>query len=254
MWPDFFPPIETLAIALPTIVVAYAIFGVAGFGAALISAPVLAHIFPVATIVPLLALLDFAASAINGVRLGDKLAKAELAILVPLMAIGSIVGIKLLLVIPPLPMMLALGLFVVGYALYGFLAPPPTGTISRKWAVLFGSVGGIFSGMFGTGGPLYALYLSRRLADRDAFRATQTTLIGLATVTRGIVFAIAGVYSDGHILALALLLAPAMLLGIWLGHHMTLRLSRDMFLRILYALLIATGSSLLVRAIPGLLS
>jgi uncharacterized membrane protein YfcA len=254
MWPDFFPPLETLVIALPAIVVAYAIFGVAGFGAALISAPVLAHALPLATIVPLLALLDCVASAINGIRIGDKVAKDELVFLVPLMAVGSIVGIKLLLVIPPLPMMLALGIFVVGYALYGFLAPPATGTISRGWVALFGSAGGIFSGMFGSGGPLYALYLSRRLHDRDAFRATQTTLIGLATFTRGVIFAIAGVYSDWHIPALALLLAPAMLIGTFIGHHMTLRLSREAFLRILYALLIATGASLIVRAAPALMS
>lgn len=113
MWPDFLPPIETLAIALPAVVIAYLIFGVAGFGAALISTPVLAHGLPVATIVPLLALLDCVASTINGVRQSDRLAKDEIIWLVPLMVVGSVAGIYLLLVIPPRPMMLALGVFVV---------------------------------------------------------------------------------------------------------------------------------------------
>lgn len=251
MWPDFLPPIETLAIALPAVVVAYVIFGVAGFGAALISAPVLAHALPVATIVPLLALLDCVAATINGVRLSDRLAKDEIIWLVPLMVVGSIAGIYLLLIIPPRPMMLALGAFVVAYAVYGVFAPPPTSLISRGWVVLFGSLGGIFSGMFGSGGAIYAMYLSRRVRDPDAFRATQTTLIGLATLTRGAMFAIAGVYSDWHMLAFALLLAPGMLLGIWLGHHMTLRLPRKMFFRMLYLLLICTGLSLVVRAVSG---
>jgi len=251
MWPDFFPSLPTLALALPAVIVAYTIFGIAGFGAALISAPVLAHALPVATIVPLLALLDCAAATINGFRLSDKVAKEELLFLVPLMVVGSVAGIYLLLIIPPLPMMLALGIFVIAYAVYGMVAPPPTSRIAHGWVALFGALGGIFSGMFGSGGAIYAMYLGRRLTDPDAFRATQTTLIGLATLTRGAVFAIAGVYSDWHMLALAALLAPAMLAGTWIGYHMTLRLSREMFFRILYCLLIGTGASLVVRALTA---
>ena len=64
-------------------------------------------------------------------------------------------------------------------------------------------------------------------------------------------FAIAGVYSDWHMLAFALLLAPAMLLGTWIGHHMTLKLPREVFFRILYLVLIGTGLSLVVRALSG---
>ncbi|MDQ2079221.1 sulfite exporter TauE/SafE family protein [Xanthobacteraceae bacterium Astr-EGSB] len=248
MWSDILPPLVTIAVAAPAIIVAYVIFGIAGFGAALISAPVLAHVMPVATIVPLLALMDCVASLINGLRLSDKMAKDELKVLVPLMALGTALGITLLLVVPPRPMMLALGIFVIAYALYGFLAPPPTSTIDRRWAWLTGPVGGVFSGMFGSGGPIYAMYLSRRLTDRDAFRATQTAQIAFATLTRGAMFAFAGVYSDWRMLGLLVALAPAMLIGTWIGHHMTLRLSREVFLRILHGLLIASGISLIVRA------
>ena len=53
----------TIAIVLPTLVVAYVIFGIAGFGTALVAAPVLAHAMPIASVVPLLALLDFGAAA-----------------------------------------------------------------------------------------------------------------------------------------------------------------------------------------------
>jgi uncharacterized membrane protein YfcA len=248
MWTDYLPSFVTIAVAAPAIVVAYVIFGIAGFGAALISAPVLAHVMPVSTIVPLLALMDCAASLINGLRLSDKMAKDELKILVPLMGLGTALGITLLLVMPPRPMMLGLGVFVIAYALYGFLAPPPTSTVDRRWAFLSGPVGGVFSGMFGSGGPIYAMYLSRRLTDRDAFRATQTAQIAFATLTRGVMFAFAGVYSDWHMLGLLVAFAPAMLVGTWIGHHMTLRLSRETFLRILYSLLIASGVSLIVRA------
>jgi len=202
---------------------------------------------PVAAIVPLLALLDCAAAVINGV-LSDKIAKDELIWLVPLMVLGSLVGAYLLFAIPPRPMLLALGAFVALYGARGLLAHPPTTHLARPWVGLFGSIGGIFSAMFGSGGFVYAMYLSRRLSDKDAIRATQTTLIGLSTFTRAVIFALAGVYADWRMLMLALLLVPGMLLGTWAGHHITLRLSREQFLRILHIVLIGSGLTLLLRA------
>jgi uncharacterized membrane protein YfcA len=245
---DFLSPFATLAVAFPALAVAYIIFGITGFGTALIAAPVLAHAMPVATIVPLLALLDCLGAAINGVRLGEHVARRELILIVPLMVLGSLAGAWLLLVLPPRPMMLALGVFVVLYALYGLWAPPARAHLAQGWVAPFGLIGGVFSAMFGSGGFIYAMYLSRRLAHRDAIRATQSTLIALSTFTRVVIFTLAGVYADWQLLALAVLLVPAMLAGLWAGHHITLRLSRERFLRLLYLVLIGSGLALLVRA------
>src|SRR5437660_6642478 len=96
------------AIVVPTLAIAYAIFGIAGFGTALVAAPILAQAMPVASIVPLLALLDFAAAAISGYRLSDKIARTELVWLAPLMIVGSIVGVTLLISLPAKLMMLLL--------------------------------------------------------------------------------------------------------------------------------------------------
>jgi hypothetical protein len=148
-------------------------------------------------------------------------------------------------------MLFALGAFVALYGLRGLFARPPTAHLARAWVGLFGSIGGVFSAMFGSGGFIYAMYLSRRLAGKDAIRATQSTLIGLSTFTRAVIFALAGVYADRRMLALALLLAPAMLLGTWAGHHITLRLSREQFLRVLYFVLIGSGLTLVMRAWAG---
>lgn len=246
---DLAPSLLTLALAIPTLAIAYIIFGIAGFGTALIAAPVLAQILPVSAIVPLLALLDCLAAIVNGVKLGDKIAKREMMWLVPLMIAGSLLGAWLLLVIPPKPMMLALGIFVVGYALYALFAPVSRVGLKQAFVVPFGLIGGIFSAMFGSGGFIYAMYLSRRLDDKDAMRATQSALIALSTFTRVVIFALAGVYADLKLLMLALALVPAMLIGLYLGHHITLRMTREQFLRVLNFVLIATGSTLILRAL-----
>ena len=245
------PPLVTLAIALPILAIAYIIFGIAGFGTALIAAPVLAQTLPVSAIVPLLALLDCLAAIVNGVKLSDKIARREMMWLVPLMIAGSLVGAWLLLVIPPKPMMLALGIFVVGYALYALFTPAARVGLKQVFVVPFGLIGGIFSAMFGSGGFIYAMYLSRRLEDKDAMRATQSALIALSTFTRVVIFALAGVYADFKLLALALLLVPAMLIGLYVGHHITLRMTREQFLRVLNFVLIATGTALILRALAG---
>jgi uncharacterized membrane protein YfcA len=249
---DLIPSLATLALAIPTLAIAYIIFGIAGFGTALIAAPVLAQVLPVSAIVPLLALLDCLAAIVNGVKLGDKIAKREMMWLVPLMIAGSLLGAWLLLVIPPKPMMLALGIFVVGYALYALFTPAARVGLKQAFVVPFGLIGGIFSAMFGSGGFIYAMYLSRRLDDKDAMRATQSALIALSTFTRVVIFALAGVYADLKLLMLALALVPAMLIGLYLGHHITLRMTREQFLRVLNFVLIATGSALILRALAGL--
>jgi len=245
------PSLADLAVAVPAIGVGYVIFGLVGFGTVFIATPVLAHIMPLAAIVPLLAIMDCVATTSNGIRLGDKVARRELVWIVPMMMLGSMVGAWLLLTIPPRPMMGAFGAFVIVYALYGLFARPAGGHISKAWVVPCGGLGGVFSAMFGSGGIVYVIYLSRRLADPEAIRATQSALLSLATFTRVVIFALAGVYSDWALPLLALCLAPAMVLGMWVGERITLRLTRGQFLRVLYVVMIGAGATLLFRALTG---
>ncbi|HWV52850.1 sulfite exporter TauE/SafE family protein [Pseudorhodoplanes sp.] len=241
--------LTTLAVALPTIAIAYIIFGIAGFGTALIAAPVLAQVMPVASIVPMLALLDCTAAIINGVKLNDKIARREMMWLVPLLIAGSLVGGYLLLIIPARPMMLALGIFVVAYAIWSLVSPTFKGRLNQLWVIPFGAIGGIFSAMFGSGGFIYAIYLSRRLEDKDALRATVSVLIALAALTRLVIFALAGLYTTLELPLMALCLVPAMLLGLYAGHRITLKMSREQFIRVLSMVLIVTGTTLVVRAL-----
>lgn len=240
--------LTALAVAVPTLAIAYIIFGIAGFGTALIAAPILAQVMPVASIVPMLALLDCLAAIVNGVKLNDRIAKREMMWLVPLLVAGSLIGGTLLLVIPPRPMMAALGVFVIAYAVWSLASPSFKGHLNQLWVIPFGAIGGIFSAMFGSGGFIYAIYLSRRLEDKDAVRATVSVLIALAAFTRAVIFALAGLYTTLELPLLALLLVPAMLIGLYAGHRITLRMSREQFIRVLSLVLIVTGATLVIRA------
>ena len=75
-------------------------FGIAGFGTALISAPLLAHAVPIGRLIPVLALLDFVAAVTNVIKDRHKADYREVSLLIPCMVMGSLAGAWLLLRAP----------------------------------------------------------------------------------------------------------------------------------------------------------
>ena len=94
---DFGLTLFEMVVIFSTMVIAYIIFGITGFGSALIASPILALFIPVAKIVPLLAIVDMFAAITNVARHSRHADLAELKRLVPLMIIGSLIGATLLL-------------------------------------------------------------------------------------------------------------------------------------------------------------
>jgi uncharacterized protein len=245
------PDLLTLLVAEPTLVVAYIVFGMVGFGTTLVSAPVLAHVLPVSTVVPALALTDFIAACTNGMRLGSQVARQELVRLVPAMFLGSALGAYVLFAVPVNTLMLLLGVFVVLYALHGLRPAPPKPPLGPLWAWWFGAAGGVLSALFGAGGWVYSIYLTRRLEDPQQIRATQNAVLTVSSFIRVGLFTAAGRYFDLGLLLLVLVLLPAMWLGLFVGHRITLRLERRRFMQVLYGVLLLTGSSLVLRALAS---
>ncbi|VVD87734.1 permease [Pandoraea iniqua] len=253
-----FPQFDTVIAALPSLhawlsmsaalVVAYLIFGIAGFGTALVASPVLAYTLPVAQIVPMLALLDFSAASGNVVRNARAADTSELRRLLPAMLAGSLAGAALLLHLRPETLLRALAWFVCGYAVFALIGPRAKSRLSQKWAIPFGTVGGVFSAMFGSGGFIYAIYLTSRLERVESMRVTQATLIGFSTLVRAVLFLLAGVYADLSMLVTTVTLVPAMMLGMWLGKRVTLHLSRAQFVKVVNLVVLAAGVALLLHS------
>ncbi len=243
------PDLLTLLVAESALLAGYLVFGMVGFGTTLVAGPMLAHVLPLSTVVPALALTDFCAACTNGLRLGPLVERSEVWRLVPSMFAGSAVGAWLLFSVPVNTLMLMLGVFVVLYALNGLRPKAPQSPVAPRWAWFFGAAGGVLSALFGAGGWVYSIYLSRRLDDPQRIRATQTAVLVVSSSIRVGLFLVAGRYFDGALLALVLCLLPAMALGLYAGHHITLRLNRQRFMQVLYGVLLLTGTSLVVRAL-----
>lgn len=229
------------------VVVAYIVFGIAGFGTALVAGPILILFMPLSKLIPLLVLLDFVAAFGNLLQSRHDVNKPELLRLLPCMAIGCTLGVVFLLNLHSDLLLLLMGLFISAYALYNSLAVKARPTqLAAAWSIPMGTVGGLFGALFGSGGFLYAIYLNSRL-PKDAARATQSALISCSTVVRLSLFLVAGVYADLPLLMLALCLLPAMALGLWCGRRLTMRMSREAFVRLVAWLVLASGIALIGR-------
>lgn len=246
------PDLSTLLFAEPVLTLAYVVFGVVGFGSTLVGAPLLAHVLPVTTVVPVLAITDLLAAWSNGWRLSRDVVRAELRRMLPAMFAGSTLGAWLLFTLPLRWLIPLLGGFVVLYALRG-LRQRARRTAHRplapRWAWWFGGIGGVFSALLGAGGWIYSIYLLRRLDEPAQIRATQTALLMASSLVRVGLFIAAGRLLEPQLLWLVLALLPAIGLGLYIGHHVSLRLDRQRFLLTLHVVLLLTGASLLLRGL-----
>ena len=241
-----FAPLEWLPILLG-IAAAYVVFGIAGFGTALVAGPVLIHFMPLSQIIPLLVLLDFVAAFGNLLPSRRDVVRSELLRLLPFMALGCTLGVVFLLQLKSDLLLLLMGLFVTAYAVYGLAVKVRPAQLSAWWAAPMGTVGGLFGALFGSGGFLYVLYLSARLQANEQVRATQSALISCSTLVRLSLFLMAGVYADVGLLMLAVCLLPVMFAGLWAGRRLSHRLSREAFVRLVTWLVLASGLALIGR-------
>lgn len=199
------------------IFVGYFVFGMTGFGTSIIAVPLLAHALPLQFVVSLMVLLDAGGTLWLWRKLRGNLQGAEIKALVPFSVLGIAVGVTLLVKLPREHLLAALGVFSLAIGAYNMATPRSTASVSRLWSLPAGFAGGMFTALFGTGGPLYAAYLSRRIRDVAQFRATMSALVALLWFARIAFFVLAGLLLQVKLLTTALLLAPVMALGILLG-------------------------------------
>lgn len=133
------------AMMLAAIAVAYIVFGIAGFGTALVAGPILVHAMPLSRVIPLLVLLDFVAAFGNLLPSRQSVVGRELFRLLPFMALGCTLGVVFLLKLQSDALLLLMGLFLVAYALYMLAVKVKPARLSGLWAILMGTVGGLLA-------------------------------------------------------------------------------------------------------------
>lgn len=236
---------ELVMMAAPIVLIAYLVRGVCGFGSGLIAIPVLSLMFPLKVAVPLVVMLDYLASAGQGVRLRQSIQWGEIGRLIIPALIGVSAGLLIFHKVDAGLLTRFLGGFVFLYALYALWGPEMP-RVSSWWAVPAAVCGGAVGTLFGTGGPFYVTYLKARQLDKNVFRATFACIFlldGAARVTGYVGTAVV----DIQLLVLLAMLLPVMILGMYLGGKIHTSLSAEVFTRGISILLMASGVSLMLR-------
>jgi len=248
--PSLLPDVPWYALAAVPVVMlaAYTMFGATGFGSSIIAVPALAHAFPLTFAVPFVTALDGLATATASTRQWRDAALPEIARILPPALVGIALGATVLVNLPRAPALAALGVFVAGYGAWQLAGARRMAKASAWWALPIGVAGGTFSVLFGTGGPIYMVYLSARVRDKTRLRATSSLLVTFSVWTRIAIFIATGLLLQAPLLVFAALTIPVMILGLKLGNRLHHALSGPGVLRLIALMLVGNGALLVLRA------
>lgn len=239
--------IAALAALAVIAIIAFGTEGAIGFGGTVIAASIGAQLIPLDELLPAFVPLNLALSAWLVARGREAIAWRVLAYeIAPPVALGAVGGLALFHLPAKTLLALAFGAFVTGLAILQ-LARPASRPLPRPGQLALLVIGGIAHGLFGTGGPMIVYVARRRVPDKGAFRATLAVLwlvLNLALLGN---FLALGLYGRGTA-ELGLVIALALVPGLWLGERVHRRLDPARFERLVWLLLLAAGLALALRS------
>lgn len=235
-----------LFFSIVIIFLAYMVKGLSGFGSGLVAIPLLVFIFPLTFVVPVLGLLSYSGTIMQSYHLRKQVSWSDVLPLVPFSLIGIAVAIWLLVNTDGKILVRSLGVFVLMYSIYSLL-PFPVRSGGRKWAILAGSFGGMVGALFGTGGPFYVVYLKLRKLDKGPFRATIAMIFLIDGGVRIAGYALTGLYTE-QVLWMLLILFPVLSLGMYVGHHLHVKIEQERFNHLISVLLLVSGVMLIYKS------
>ncbi len=231
----------------------YVVLGITGFGSALVIVPLMAWHWPLPEVVALTLLLDVPASLLQGGLNLRQVNMAELRRLLPGLVAGALAGLWLSQVLSARWPLLVLGAYVAAVGLHALRAAPAplrTGSAaSTPWAAAMGAAIGLVEMLFGTAGPLVVAWLSRRLPDMQALRATTPVVIAASACTVLLTMGASGRLSQAELWQRWLLLMGVAVAGVLLGNHLARCVSPGALRRVICGLLVVSGLCLVGQAL-----
>ena len=239
-WTFAYAALVTLACAV--------VRGYSGFGMGLMIIPLLSLVLPPLEAVVIVLIFGVTVALRQLPGLWPHIDWRGLKLLLPVAILTTPIGTWLLGLASPTALRLGLSLAVLVVALLFLLGFRLTGTPGRATIVATGALAGMMNGLIGLSGPpLIFLYLTRT----DMLSVGRATLIAFFFVTdaAAIVFAWSGGLIERETAAMALLLVPFLLAGVFVGERAFLGTSPERFRQVVLWLLVLTGVAGSARAL-----
>ncbi|MFK4764386.1 sulfite exporter TauE/SafE family protein [Desulfobaculum sp. SPO524] len=237
---------STLIVALVVFIGAFT-QGLAGFGFAFFSLPIISLVLDFQTSVVILVLM---AQVMNLLILKQHGSLPQWGDVLPLTVAtlpGIPVGVAMLQYLPVYVLQGTLGIILVLYCLYMWFVCPVPRVLGKAWIVVAGFIAGCLGGALNSQGPPVLMYVALQPWDKDRVKATTISffiasgvLVIAAQAWRGLITADA--------LELSALCLPGVLLGATCGRIAYRRLGEGGFRTVFIGLLFALGLFMLVKS------
>lgn len=238
-------PIQ-MCLSLLIIFFSYGVKGLSGFGSGLVAIPLLAFMFPLTLIVPVLGLLSYSGTVMQSVSYWRQARWADVWPVLPFSLLGIVTAVWVLANVDEHRLIFALGVFIFVYAMLSLTSTGFTFT-HKFWVILVGGFGGLVGALFGTGGPFYVMYLKARQLDKGSFRATIVLIFLFDGGARISGYTMSGFY-DQQAVWLVIVLAPMLILGLKFGHYLHDKIDQEKFNLFINALLSFSGVMLMLKS------
>lgn len=268
------PDAQHLGMAIAFTLLSYTVFGLVGFGSALVFIPLASWYWPLSLIVPWVLVVDIPASMLHtGLNL-KQVAWAEIPRLILPALFGAGLGAVLSQHVDARWLMLVLGLYVAGVGLMnlrrlrvsasssvadgdepacadGVAAAPVLPAQQVQWPRLWlaGGMMGLVESLFGTAGPVILAWLSQRLPTVQQLRATLPMALVVIALIALASAGWAGQLSQPLLWWAVVVLTPVSLAGVLLGHLLARWLQGAWLARAVHAMLVISGLLLIGRSV-----
>lgn len=240
-------------VGLTTIFIVSVGKGAFGGGLAILGVPLLSLVLPpldaAIVVAPLVTFMDFFAFGSFGKKTWSK---PDLVWLAPALLVGIALGYVFFVYVDPRVVAAGIGAITVVFALDWFLrgrkSEHKERPVSPPLALLAGSAAGFTTFVAHAGGPPMTAYLLYRGLNKTVYAGTAVALFSLGNLVKLIPYSALALAKPGTLMQ-ALVLAPVVPAGVWLGKYIHDRLDQARLFFWCYVILLVAAAKLLYDAV-----
>lgn len=218
--------------------------GITGFAGTMLAMPLSMQMIGVKEAKAVLNIVAIIVSSGIAIRNYKDIKKTEVLKISILMIIGMIVGLYLFSVLPLENLSVIYGIFIIFVAIRG-LFEKKHGDIPPWALILIVIAAGVIHGMFLSGGSLLVLYAVSVLKEKSVIRGTLAPVWIILNIIILVQDITVGVINKEVLLLVAYCVIP-LFLALIIGNMLHKIIRQELFVKLTYLLLIASGLTLLV--------
>lgn len=229
--------------------------GITGFGNTLVMAPLFSFVVQNRFTTPVDLLISIPTNAWLVWKNRKSIDFRTVAPMAVMLLAGVVPGIMLLKTGNDLVLKAVLGVVIIALGIEMlYRKPPEPGKAkgSKVFLAIVGLVSGVLAGMYGISAFLVA-YISRTSSDRGQFRANLCSLFLVDNLFRLCWYGAAGIMTT-EIVKFTVFMAPAVVLGMYIGTRVDTGLKEETVRKATIYLLVVSGAVLLLKSAWGLFS